>query len=51
MDQKKKFRIVIMVPVLTVLIVLGLLCAILVAGSVKPKPPTAVASAAQADVQ
>jgi len=46
MDKKRKFQIVVMIPVIVVLIVLGLLTFVMIAGSAKEKPPTALASAA-----
>jgi hypothetical protein len=45
MDKKQKFRVVVMIPLLAVLIVLGLvLTGVMIIGSGKPKPPTALAS-------
>jgi flagellar basal body-associated protein FliL len=46
MNKKRKFQIVVMIPVITVLIVLGILTFVLIAGSAKEEPPTALASAA-----
>ena len=45
MNKKHKFRIVVMIPVIAVLIILGVLTFILIAGSAKKEPPTAFATA------
>lgn len=47
-NKKKKFQIVIMLPVIAVLVILGLMSFVLISGSAKEKPPTAFAEAVSA---
>lgn len=48
MDKTKKIRLVVIMPVLVVVIVLGMVVGgVLIAGSAKPKGPTAVAAVSE----